>query len=79
MLLGFGAIFDGVYRGSFRIDFLGFGNCFFVCVCVFLFGGIFWVFSVMFWVFFCADFMVFWFGFYVIALGFFSGSDMIYT
>ena len=52
MLLGFGAIFGGVYRGSFRIDFLGFGSYFSVC---FYFFGIFWVFSVRFWVFFCAD------------------------
>ena len=28
LLLGFGYIFGGVYRGSFRIDFLGFRCCF---------------------------------------------------
>ena len=68
-----------VYRGSFRIDFLGFGSCFSlcvcvcVCVCVFFFCCIFWVFSVRFWVFFYADFLVFWLGFCVIAVGFFLG------
>ena len=28
---GFGTIFGGVYKGSFRIDFLGFGSYFSVC------------------------------------------------
>ena len=29
--IGFGTIFGGVYKGSFRIDFLGFGSYFSVC------------------------------------------------
>ena len=56
LLLGFGTIFGGVYKGSFRIDFLGFGSYFFVFF--FFFGCIFWLFSMRFWVFFCADFLV---------------------
>ena len=68
--IGFGTIFGGVYKGSFRIDFLGFGSYFSVCF-FFFFGCIFWLFSVRFWVFLCADFLVFWLGFYVIAMGFF--------
>ena len=42
LLLGFGAIFGGVYRGSFRIDFLGFKSYFSMCVFIFLvFSGYF--------------------------------------
>ena len=38
LLLGFGAIFDGVYKGSLRIDFWVLEA---VCVFFFFFGGIF--------------------------------------
>ena len=56
LLLGFGAIFGGVYKGSFRIDFIGFWKLFFF---FFLFFGYFnEVLS-----FFCADFLVFLVGF----------------
>ena len=71
-----------MYRGSFRIDFLGFGSyfvCVCVCVCFFFFGCIFWLFSVRFWVFLCADFLVFWLGFYVIAAGVFSRFQVWFT
>ena len=64
LLLGFRAIFGGVYKGSFRIDFIGFWKLFFF---FFLFFGYFnEVLS-----FFCADFLVFWLGFCVIVMGFF--------
>ena len=32
-----------VYRGSFRIEFLGFGSCFSLCVCVCVFFFFFWL------------------------------------
>ena len=64
LLLGFRAIFGGVYKGSFRIDFIGFWKLFFF---FFLFFGYFnEVLS-----FFYADFLVFWLGFCVIVMGFF--------
>ena len=66
LLLGFGTIFGGVYKGSFRIDFLGFGS-YFLCFFFFLvvFSGYFQ------WGFGYFSVLIFWLGFYVIAVGFF--------
>ena len=61
LLLGFGAIFGGVYKGSFRIDFFGFWKLFF---CFFFFFGYFNEVLGFF-------VLVFWLGFCVIVMGFF--------